>query len=151
VRISADANGNADLAVARTVNKTLKQRRRTDRMQKLLLAATIALTATVGTSGAARAQATDQPTYVVTYFEVAPKAIADTRGLLATHCTDARKASGLLEIDTLQRLGRANHFAILEKWQSAKAREDYAATDTAKSFVAGLGPVLISGYDERLS
>jgi quinol monooxygenase YgiN len=120
-------------------------------MPKLLLAATAALATVVATSSAVRAQATDQPTYVVAYFEVAPKAIAETRGLLTTHCNDARKAGGLLEIATLQRLGRANHFAVLEKWQSAKAREDYAATDTAKSFIAGLGPVLVSGYDERLS
>jgi quinol monooxygenase YgiN len=120
-------------------------------MQKLLLTVTIAFASMVGTSNPVRAQAADQPTYVVAYFEVAPKAIAETRGLLTTHCNDARKASGLLEMDALQRLGRTNHFAILEKWQSAKAREDYAASDTAKSFVAGLGPVLISGYDERLS
>jgi quinol monooxygenase YgiN len=120
-------------------------------MPKLLLALTIAFACMVGASSAARAQAADQPTYVVAYFEVAPKAVAETRALLATHCNNARKASGLLEIDALQRLGRDNHFAMLEKWQSAKAREDYAATDAAKSFVAGLGPVLISGYDERLS
>jgi quinol monooxygenase YgiN len=120
-------------------------------MQKLLLALTIAFAGVAGTSNAARAQATDQPAYVVAYFEVAPKAVAETRALLTTRCNDARKASGLLEIDALQRLDRANHFAMLEKWQSAKAREDYAATDTAKSFAAGLGPVLISGYDERLS
>jgi quinol monooxygenase YgiN len=101
-------------------------------------------------SEVAFAQVTDQPTYVVTYIEVAPRAVAETRGLIATHCTDARKAPGLLEMDALQRLGRANHFAILERWQSAKARDEYAATDTAKSFVAGLGPVLIAGYDERL-
>jgi quinol monooxygenase YgiN len=112
--------------------------------------AAIGLAAAVCTSSAAFAQAADQPTYVVTYLEVAPKAVAETRGLITTHCTDARKAPGLLEIDALQRLGRANHFAILEKWQSAKARDDYAASDTAKSFVAGLGPVLIAGYDERL-
>ena len=119
-------------------------------MQRLLLAAAIGLAAAACMSHAAFAQATDQPTYVVTYIEVAPKAVSETRGLIATHCTDTRKAPGLLEVDALQRLGRANHFAILEKWQSAKARNEYAATDTAKSFIAGLGPMLISGYDERL-
>jgi quinol monooxygenase YgiN len=119
-------------------------------MQRLLLAAAIGLAAASCMSQAVIAQATDQPTYVVTYIEVAPKAVAETRGLIATHCTDARKATGLLEMDALQRLGRANHFAILEKWQSAKARDEYAATDTAKSFISGLGPMLISGYDERL-
>jgi quinol monooxygenase YgiN len=118
-------------------------------MPKPLLAAAIGLVAAVSMSGPAFAQGADQPTYVVTYIEVAPKAVAETRGLIATHCTDARKAPGMLEMDALQRLGRLNHFAILEKWQTAKARDDYAATDTAKSFVAGLGPVLIAGYDER--
>lgn len=119
-------------------------------MPKPFVAAAVGLAAAFGLSEAAFAQAVDQPTYVVTYIEVAPKAVAETRGLIATHCTDAHKAAGLIEMDALQRLGRANHFAILEKWQSAKAREDYAATDTAKSFAAGLGPVLIAGYDERL-
>jgi quinol monooxygenase YgiN len=118
-------------------------------MPKSLVAVALGL-AVVGTSELGFAQATDPPAYVVTYIEVAPKAVAEARGLIATHCADARKAPGLLEMDALQRLGRANHFAILEKWQSAKARDDYAASDTAKSFVAGLGPVLIAGYDERL-
>lgn len=119
-------------------------------MLKPLVAAAIGLAATASVSKVAFAQASDQPTYVVTYIEVAPKAVAETRGLIATHCTDAHKAPGLLEMDALQRIGSANHFAILEKWQSAKARDDYTATDTAKSFIAGLGPVLIAGYDERL-
>jgi quinol monooxygenase YgiN len=119
-------------------------------MLQPLAAAAIGIAAVVCTSGVAFAQAADQPTYVVTYIEVASQAVTETRGLLATHCVDAHKAPGLLEMDALQRLGRANHFAILEKWQSAKAREDYAATDTAKSFVAALGPVLVAGYDERL-
>jgi quinol monooxygenase YgiN len=118
-------------------------------MPKPFAAAAIGLAA-LGLSEVAFAQATDQPAYVVTYLEVAPKAVAEARGLIATHCTDARKAAGLVEMDALQRLGRANQFAILEKWQSPKARDDYAASDTAKSFVAGLGPVLIAGYDERL-
>ena len=119
-------------------------------MPKPLLAAAIGLAAAICMSEAAFAQASDQPTYVVTYIEVAPKAVAETRGLITTHCTNAHKAAGFIEMDALQRLGRTNHFAILEKWQSAKARDDYAATDTAKSFIAGLGPVLIAGYDERL-
>ncbi len=118
-------------------------------MRKPFVAAAIGLAAAC-VSEVAFAQASDQPAYVVTYIEVAPKAIAETRGLIAAHCTDAHKAPGLLEMDALQQLGRANHFAILEKWQSVKARDDYAATDTAKSFVAGLGPVSIAGYDERL-
>src|SRR5215469_2872239 len=75
----------------------------TDRMQRLLLAAAIGLAAAACMSHAAFAQATDQPTYVVTYIEVAPKAVSETRGLIATHCTDTRKAPGLLEVDALQR------------------------------------------------
>ena len=119
-------------------------------MQKPRLAAAIGLVAVLCMSEVASPQTADQPTYVVTYIEVAPKAVAETRGLLATHCTNTHKATGLIEMDALQRLGSTNHFAILEKWQSAKARDDYAATDTAKSFLASLGPVLIAGYDERL-
>src|ERR1700751_4022769 len=99
-------------------------------MPKPFVAAAIGL-ATAALSGAAFAQVADQPAYVVTYIEVAPKAVAETRGLITTHCTDPQKGPGLLEIDALQRLGRANHFAILENCQSLKAWEDYAATDTA--------------------
>lgn len=119
-------------------------------MQKPLLAAAIGLVAVLCMSEVASPQAADQPAYVVTYIEVAPKAVTETRGLLATHCTNAHKATGLIEMDALQRLGSTNHFAILEEWQSAKARDDYAATDPAKSFLVSLGPVLIAGYDERL-
>jgi quinol monooxygenase YgiN len=118
-------------------------------MFKPFVAAAVGLAAAIGLSESAFAQAADQAAYVVTYIEVAPKTVAETRGLITTHCTDAHKAAGLIEINALQRMGRPSHFAILEKWQSAKARDDYAATDTAKSFVAALGPVLVSGYDER--
>jgi quinol monooxygenase YgiN len=123
-------------------------------MPARIAAAAIGLAASLGpvlgASKVGAADAANQPVYVVTYFEVAPTAIGAARGLIAARCADAHKAPGLMEIGALQRHGQSNHFAFLEAWRTAKAREDFAATTAAKDFAARLAPDLIAGYDERL-
>jgi quinol monooxygenase YgiN len=119
-------------------------------MSPRIVAAAVGLAASLSAGQAGSAEVTDQPVYVVSYIEVAPTAIAEARGLIAARCADARKAPGLMDIDALQRHGESNHFAFLETWRTAKAREDFAATAAAKDFVARLAPALIAGYDERL-
>ena len=96
----------------------------------------------VGTAAAATsllaAEAVAQPAatpgdqlYAVTYIEVAPAAADATRGLIA-HYGESLKSKGALSVAVLQQIGRSNHFAIVEQWPSAKAREDNAASAASR-------------------
>jgi quinol monooxygenase YgiN len=99
--------------------------------------------------GTALAQDGVQPVYAVTYIEVAPGVAAQARQLILTYSAAARKASGAVAIDALQRIGYASHFALIEQWQSQKSRDDYAAADAATAFRKALAPLQSAAYDER--
>jgi quinol monooxygenase YgiN len=86
--------------------------------------------------------------YAVTYIEVEP-AQADAARRLLAHYRDALKDKGALEFAVFEQIGRPNHFAIVEQWPSAKAREDNAASAASREFRAALAPLLIAPYDER--
>lgn len=113
-------------------------------------AGAISVAALLCASPAVFAQSTDQPTYVVTYIEAAPKAATEARELIVARCAGAHKAPGLVQIEAFARTFYPSQFAMLEQWQSAKAREDHAATDDAKNFLARLSPLMVAGYDERI-
>jgi quinol monooxygenase YgiN len=99
---------------------------------------------------AALAQDGVQPIYAITYIEVAPKSAAEARQLILTYSADARKASGAVQIDALQRIGYASHFALIEQWQSQKSKDAYAATAATTTFREALAPLRIAAYDERI-
>jgi quinol monooxygenase YgiN len=86
--------------------------------------------------------------FAITYIEVAPAKADAARRLLAGY-RDALKGKGATELAVFEQIGRPNHFAIVEQWPSAKAREDNAASAPSKEFRAALAPLLIAPYDER--
>jgi quinol monooxygenase YgiN len=114
---------------------------------RLQIAATAIIMASL--LGAALAQDGVQPVYAITYIEVAPNVAAQARQLILTYSASARKAAGAVEIDALQRIGYAGHFALIEQWQSQKAKDDYAAADAATSYRKALAPLRSAAYDER--
>jgi quinol monooxygenase YgiN len=93
---------------------------------------------------------TAQSTYVVTYIEVAPASTPAARQLIFDHSIDARKASGAVEIEALQRIDYPHHFALVEQWQSPGAKQAYTSSDTVTKFRAALGPLQSAAYDERI-
>jgi quinol monooxygenase YgiN len=128
-----------------------------DRRQVLVGAAGAAgmLTAEAAaqTSPAPAAAAPPESPYAVTYIEVEPAQADASRRLLA-HYRDALKDDplknkGALEFAVFEQIGRPNHFAIVELWPSAKAREDNAASAASREFRAALASLLIAPYDER--
>jgi quinol monooxygenase YgiN len=123
---------------------------RTNLMSKRCAAAAISVAALLCARSAGFAQSADQPTFVVTYIEAAPKAATGASELIVARCAAARKAPGLAQIEAFARTGYPSQFAMLEQWQSAKAREDYAATEETKTFLAKLSPLMVAGYDERI-
>ena len=96
----------------------------------------------------APAAAPPESPYAVTYIEVEPARADAARRLLARY-RDALKDKGPLAFAVFEQIGRPNHFAIVEQWPSAKAREDNAASAASREFRSALAPLLIAPYDER--
>jgi len=99
---------------------------------------------------AALAQDAAQPVYIVTYMEVAPNSASEARQLILGYANEARKASGAVQVDALQRISDPGHFALIEQWQSQGAKQAFAATDPVTKFRAGLNPLQSAAYDERI-
>src|SRR5271170_6396059 len=66
-----------------------------------------------------------KPALVLTYLEVSPDTVAQSRILLKTYAGEAQRAAGTVEFETFQRIGQSNHFAIVESWADANAREAF--------------------------
>jgi quinol monooxygenase YgiN len=122
-----------------------------DRRQVLVGAAgaagMLAAEAVAQTSPAPAATPPESP-YAITYIEVEPARADASRRLLARY-QEAPKDKGALEFAVFEQIGRPNHFAIVEQWPSAKAREDNAASAASREFRSALAPLLIAPYDER--
>jgi autoinducer 2-degrading protein len=61
-----------------------------------------------------------------------------------------RKEPGNLRFDVLQHSMRANHFTVIEAWQSQKALDAHAAAAHTKQYRDGLAPIAGSPLDERI-
>jgi len=96
------------------------------------------------------AQDAAQAVYIVTYVEVAPNAAAEGRKLFLGYVKDARKASGAVQIDAVQRISDGGHFALIEQWQSLATKQAFAATEPVTKFRADLNPLQSAAYDERV-
>jgi quinol monooxygenase YgiN len=120
-----------------------------DRRQVLVGAAgTAGMLATEAVAQTSPAAAPPESPYAVTYIEVEPAQADASRRLLA-HYRNALKGGSALEFAVFEQIGRPNHFAIVEQWPSAKAREDNAGSAASREFRAALAPLLIAPYDER--
>jgi quinol monooxygenase YgiN len=85
----------------------------------------------------------------VTYLEVSPDSVAQSRGLLKTYAAAAQKAAGAVQFETFQRIGQSNHFAIVETWADNNAQQAFAGSPAAKEFRGKIDPLRIGPYDER--
>jgi len=119
-------------------------------MHRYFLAAGLMMAGLLSLGQAAIAQDATQPLYVVTYMEVAPSSASEARKLLLAYASEARKASGAVQIDALQRISDPGHLALIEQWQSQAAKQAFAATEPVTKFRASLSPLQSAAYDERL-
>src|SRR5207253_11135485 len=90
------------------------------------------------------------PVYVVTYFEVAPPAAAETAALARQQAEASRKEAGNTRFEMFAEIGRPNRFAILEAWRDKAAYEAHAAAASTTAYRDKLTPLLISGTGARL-
>jgi len=119
-------------------------------MHRYVMAAVVIMAGFLFLGQTAFAQDAAQPVYIVTYTEVAPSAASEAGKLILAYAGEARKASGAVQIDALQRISDSNHFALIEQWQSLNAKQAFAATDPATKFRASLAPLQSAAYDERI-
>lgn len=91
----------------------------------------------------------DTPTWIVTYIEVAADLVDEARDLIVEQSNTSRLEEGNLRFEALQRLGRSNHFVILEVWTDLDARAAHAASAHTETFRKALQPKLYAPYDER--
>lgn len=99
--------------------------------------------------GPARAAANDQAIYVVAHIDEAGGR-ANAPGLLRQLAEASRKDEGNLRFDVLQHMMRANHFTVVEAWQSQRALDAHAAAAHTRQYRDGLGPITGSPLDQRL-
>lgn len=92
---------------------------------------------------------TDKPYFIVSYIEAAPGAAGKVGALIRKQVADGKKEKGNLRFEGLQRVGRPNHFVILETWADPASREAHAKASHTIGFRKALQPHLYNPYDER--
>jgi quinol monooxygenase YgiN len=95
-------------------------------------------------------EAGDAAVYVVSYFEVAPSATAETVALLRRYRQSSRTDEGLARLEVLQQRGRPDHFAVVEVWADQQAFDAHATAAHRRQCYEQLRPLCISPVDERL-
>ena len=117
------------------------------------LAGAIAMTLAAGSASAQApgnasvAPVASGPTYVVTYFDVAPAASRKTGGLLRQFAAATRKEDGNLEFLALRELVRPGRYAIVEGWRDKTAFEAHGAA--MKALADKLQASIASPFDAR--
>jgi quinol monooxygenase YgiN len=98
---------------------------------------------------AASAGANDRSIYVITHVDIGGQG-TNAPDLLRRLAETSRKEEGNLRFDVIQHSMRANHFTVIEAWQSQKAQDAHAAATTTRQYRDSLGPISGGPLDERI-
>ena len=88
-------------------------------------------------------------TFVITHVDIGGQG-TNAADLLRKLAEASRQEKGNLRFDVIQHAMRANHFTVIEEWQTAKALEAHAAATHTKQYRNSLAPIAGSPLDERL-
>jgi len=99
--------------------------------------------------GTAQNDRSSRSIFVITHVDIGAPGTnaADLLGKLAGA---SRNEKGNLRFDVLQHAMRANHFTVIEEWQTAKTIETHATATHTKEYRNTFGPILGSPLDERI-
>jgi quinol monooxygenase YgiN len=86
--------------------------------------------------------------FVITHVDVAPNPQVPV--LLARLAEASRKEPGNLRFDVVQHTMRANHFTVIEQWQTQAALDDHVAAAATRQYRDELQPLTGSPLDERV-
>ena len=92
----------------------------------------------------------ESPMWIVTYVEVGYDSVDEAKKLLSAQADASGVEQGNLYFEVVQRIGRQNHFALLEAWIDPDARALHAAAEHTIAFRNELQPFLYSPFDERV-
>jgi quinol monooxygenase YgiN len=85
--------------------------------------------------------------FVISHVDVAPN--TEAPALLQKLADASRQEAGNLRFDVVQHNQRANHFTVVEHWQSQAALDTHVATAHARQYRDALQPLTGSPLDER--
>ena len=102
------------------------------------------------TVGPASPAAGGQMIYVVTHVDVIPSPQNDPPGLLKRLAEASRNEKGNVRFDVLQHVMRANHFTLVEAWQTQSALDAHAAAAHTRQYRDTLQPMAGGPLDERV-
>jgi quinol monooxygenase YgiN len=88
--------------------------------------------------------------HVVTHVDTVGGGQTDAPGLLRRLAEASRKEQGCLRFDVVQHTMRANHFTVIETWESQKTHDAHAAAPHTKQYRDVLQPMSGSPLDERV-
>jgi quinol monooxygenase YgiN len=86
--------------------------------------------------------------FVITHVDVSPA--GSTAAILTRVAQASRAEAGNARFDALQHNVRANHFTVIEGWQSQQALDEHRAASQTRQYRNELGPALGSPLDERI-
>jgi quinol monooxygenase YgiN len=98
-------------------------------------------------SAPAAANAPSGPYYIVTYFNIAPKAARKASALLRQFAAATRKEDGNTELTVLHELSRPGHFALVAGWHDKAAAD--AHTGETKALADKLQPLFTAPFSTR--
>ena len=87
--------------------------------------------------------------FVITHVDIGGQG-TNAADILRKLSAASRQEEGNLRFDVLQHAMRANHFTVIEEWQSAKETDAHAAAAHTKEYRNSLAPIAGSPLDERL-
>jgi quinol monooxygenase YgiN len=91
----------------------------------------------------------DKPAFIVSYIEVLPGSEDAAAALIRKQSAESKNRAGNLRFEALQRIGRKNHFVVLEAWTDPDARNNHAKSAETVAYRQALQPLLYNPYDER--
>jgi len=93
--------------------------------------------------------ASDRATFVITHVDIGVQGVS-AADLLRRQAEASRKEEGNLRFDVMQHSMRANHFTVIEAWQSPKAIDVHAAATHTRKYRDELGTIAGGPLDERI-
>jgi quinol monooxygenase YgiN len=111
----------------------------------------LVLALAVAVLGVTPAAAADSATYfTVTYVEVVAPAATQAASAVRQYAEAARKDTGAVRVESVQRIDRPGQFVVAVAWTDQKAFEAHQAGAGIKAFTTTLQPLLASPNDTRL-
>ena len=83
------------------------------------------------------------------HLDVDESSAERVKAILQEHASASTKETGNLVFEVLQRVGRPNHFAILQVWIDQESRDAHAQADQTVAFRNDLQPYLYNRYQEQ--